>query len=108
MVISDSIGGDAPYVYDTILRTSPNKPVFIAGSRSADGKYIQWVNNRASKISWQSRAIAPIENIDTMDLFMLDTVGKRKLYHAWMWNYAFTESDFLNLYTLTKGYMGVQ
>lgn len=108
MVIQDSVGQDTPYVYDTILRTSPNKPIFIACSRSASGKYIQWVNDRASKISWQSRPIAPIENVGTMDLFLLDTIGKRKLYHAWMWDYAFTESDFLNLYKLTKGYVGVQ
>lgn len=108
LVVRDSISEDAPYVYDTILRTSPNKPVFIACSRSASGKYIQWVNDRASKISWQSRPIAPIANVGTMDLFLLDTNGRRKLYHAWMWDWAFTESDFLNLYKLTKGYVGAQ
>jgi hypothetical protein len=107
MVIQDSQGQDAPYLYDTVLRSSFNTPVFIGCSRSSSGKYIQWVNNRASKISWQSRPIGRIQNIGTVDLFNLDTTGRRKLSSAWMWNYAFTEADFLNLYKLTKGYIGV-
>jgi hypothetical protein len=108
MVGQDSQGQDAPYLYDTVLRSSFNTPVFIGCSRSSSGKYIQWVNNRASKISWQSRPIAPIANISTINVFAMgDTTGRRKLSSAWMWNYAFTETDFLNLYKLTKGYIGV-
>lgn len=107
MVIQDSQGQDSPYLYDTVLRSSFNTPVFIGCSRSSSGKYIQWVNNRASKISWQSRPIAGIPNVGTISLFNLDTTGRRKMSAAWMWNYAFTEADFTNLYKLTKGYIGV-
>ncbi|MGH2272157.1 hypothetical protein ACQ9LF_10190 [Anaerohalosphaeraceae bacterium U12dextr] len=107
MRVRDTVGEDAPYTYDSLLSSAAIRPVFIGCSRTPDGKYLMWVNDRVSKVATQSRAIAPVPNIDKITLFYLDTWGRRKLHNAWMWNYGFTEADFLNLYKMTKGYYGV-